>query len=333
MGKAAADAGIRTRFNYALRLSVHLRDAPLVDELASIWAANAGTVHPAGYRAMAHSMAEADLRDVLPRIQVPTPLLYGSFSMSPGNAGLLGDAGLPALDQPEGDVGRPWWHAGRGRQAFEDRADVVAELDEVGVSGDVEPGPEFRRRGAAEQTHESALDAPHTFKGCLGALGDGRSPYRGSPPASVLPAGLGGSVLQVTHLGPPPAAAELGSHNPPAVPGEQQPGYTDSDEVPGIVAVPASNQPLRQDNAGGRWGLEHVCSGEQAGDADGEQQQAEQGEADAVAAVHLGYPFQAADADTDLAAVGADKLVKHLGCVLLDGGLGGAGDVGVQAHP
>ena len=53
--------------------------AELVDELASIWAANAGTVHPAGYRAMVHSMAEADLRDVLPRIQVPTLLLYGEL--------------------------------------------------------------------------------------------------------------------------------------------------------------------------------------------------------------------------------------------------------------
>ena len=53
--------------------------AELVHELASIWAANAGTVHPAGYRAMAHSMAEADLRDVLPRIQVPTLLLYGEL--------------------------------------------------------------------------------------------------------------------------------------------------------------------------------------------------------------------------------------------------------------
>jgi pimeloyl-ACP methyl ester carboxylesterase len=51
--------------------------AELVDELTAIWAANAGTVHPAGYRAMAHSMAEADLRDVLPRIEVPTLLLYG----------------------------------------------------------------------------------------------------------------------------------------------------------------------------------------------------------------------------------------------------------------
>jgi len=33
--------------------------------------------HPAGYRAMAHGLAEADLRDVLPRIEVPTLLLYG----------------------------------------------------------------------------------------------------------------------------------------------------------------------------------------------------------------------------------------------------------------
>ncbi len=33
--------------------------------------------HPAGYRAMAHALAEADLRDVLPGIDVPTLLLYG----------------------------------------------------------------------------------------------------------------------------------------------------------------------------------------------------------------------------------------------------------------
>jgi len=33
--------------------------------------------HPAGYRAMARGLAEADLRDVLPRIDVPTLLLYG----------------------------------------------------------------------------------------------------------------------------------------------------------------------------------------------------------------------------------------------------------------
>ena len=34
-------------------------------------------IHPAGLRAMARSVAEADLRDVLPRITVPTLLLYG----------------------------------------------------------------------------------------------------------------------------------------------------------------------------------------------------------------------------------------------------------------
>ena len=51
----------------------------LADELASIWADNAGTVHPAGYRAIAHSMAEADLRDVLPRIRIPTLLLHGQL--------------------------------------------------------------------------------------------------------------------------------------------------------------------------------------------------------------------------------------------------------------
>jgi pimeloyl-ACP methyl ester carboxylesterase len=53
--------------------------ADMVDELMSIWADNGGTVHPAGYRAMAHSMAEADLRDVLPLIKVPTLLLYGEL--------------------------------------------------------------------------------------------------------------------------------------------------------------------------------------------------------------------------------------------------------------
>jgi pimeloyl-ACP methyl ester carboxylesterase len=49
----------------------------LVEELAIIAADNAGSRRPGGYRAMAYSMAAADLRDVLPRIQVPTLLLYG----------------------------------------------------------------------------------------------------------------------------------------------------------------------------------------------------------------------------------------------------------------
>jgi len=59
---------------FSLRASAETRE-----ELMAIWADNAGSRNPGGYRAMAYSMAEADLRDVLPRIQVPTLLLYGEL--------------------------------------------------------------------------------------------------------------------------------------------------------------------------------------------------------------------------------------------------------------
>jgi pimeloyl-ACP methyl ester carboxylesterase len=45
----------------------------IVDEIAAIMR----DFHPAGMRAMAYAFAEADLRDVLPRIDVPTLILYG----------------------------------------------------------------------------------------------------------------------------------------------------------------------------------------------------------------------------------------------------------------
>ncbi len=51
----------------------------LLEELTVMWADNTGSRRPGGYRAMAHSMAEADLRDVLPRIEVPVLLLYGEL--------------------------------------------------------------------------------------------------------------------------------------------------------------------------------------------------------------------------------------------------------------
>jgi pimeloyl-ACP methyl ester carboxylesterase len=51
----------------------------LIEEVMSLAADNSGLAHPGGYRAMAHSMAEADLRDVLPEIRVPTLLLYGEL--------------------------------------------------------------------------------------------------------------------------------------------------------------------------------------------------------------------------------------------------------------
>ena len=53
--------------------------ADLLEELKAMWADNGGLRKPGGYRASVRSMAAADLRDVLPRITVPTLLLYGEF--------------------------------------------------------------------------------------------------------------------------------------------------------------------------------------------------------------------------------------------------------------
>jgi pimeloyl-ACP methyl ester carboxylesterase len=47
--------------------------AEVVEEVVAV----AREFHPAGLRAMAHAFADADLRDVLPLIDVPTLLLYG----------------------------------------------------------------------------------------------------------------------------------------------------------------------------------------------------------------------------------------------------------------
>ena len=62
-------------------LSILSRPLPgeLIHELTTIWGDNSGRSHPGGFRAMAYSMAEADLRDVLPQIQIPTLLLYGEL--------------------------------------------------------------------------------------------------------------------------------------------------------------------------------------------------------------------------------------------------------------
>lgn len=68
----------------------------LREELLAIWADNAGARNPGGYRAMALSMAEADLRDVLPRIRVPTLLLYGELDeRSPLKVANSLHAGIP----------------------------------------------------------------------------------------------------------------------------------------------------------------------------------------------------------------------------------------------
>jgi pimeloyl-ACP methyl ester carboxylesterase len=52
---------------------------------------------PAGLRAMANAFADADLRDVLPRIDIPTLLLYGDADVrSPVAVGEELHAGIPA---------------------------------------------------------------------------------------------------------------------------------------------------------------------------------------------------------------------------------------------
>ena len=50
-------------------------------EVADEFVAIINDVHPAGSRTMLRAMAEADLRDVLPRIDVPTLLLYGELDV------------------------------------------------------------------------------------------------------------------------------------------------------------------------------------------------------------------------------------------------------------
>lgn len=51
--------------------------AQVVDEFVAV----AREFHPAGLRAMGHAFADADLRDVLPLVDVPTLLLYGDADM------------------------------------------------------------------------------------------------------------------------------------------------------------------------------------------------------------------------------------------------------------
>lgn len=60
-------------------LFTNAASSELVEEVLNIAADNSGEIHPGGYRAVAHSMAEADLRDVLPTLALPTLLLYGEL--------------------------------------------------------------------------------------------------------------------------------------------------------------------------------------------------------------------------------------------------------------
>ena len=56
-----------------------LFSGPVSDEVINDSAAIISDFHPAGMRVMLHAFAEADLRDVLPLIEIPTMLLYGEY--------------------------------------------------------------------------------------------------------------------------------------------------------------------------------------------------------------------------------------------------------------
>ena len=65
-------------------------------ELVEEFAASMREFHPAGVRANSRAFAEADLRDVLPRVDVPTLLLYGDSDVrAPADVAHGLHAGIP----------------------------------------------------------------------------------------------------------------------------------------------------------------------------------------------------------------------------------------------
>lgn len=63
--------------NFVPGLLTPVAPAAMVDEVIAIMS----EFHPVGARVMARGFAEADLRDVLPTIEVPTLLLWGEFDV------------------------------------------------------------------------------------------------------------------------------------------------------------------------------------------------------------------------------------------------------------
>jgi len=65
-------------------------------EAVDAFVAAARRFHPAGLRAMAQAVAEADLRDMLPTVDVPTLLLYGEHDVrAPREVAEAIHAGIP----------------------------------------------------------------------------------------------------------------------------------------------------------------------------------------------------------------------------------------------
>ena len=82
------------RFARAAAPTMFSESAPA--ELVDRFAAGMREFHPAGLRAMARSSAEADLRDALPGIDIPTLLLYGDGDVrAPPEVAKALHAGIP----------------------------------------------------------------------------------------------------------------------------------------------------------------------------------------------------------------------------------------------
>jgi pimeloyl-ACP methyl ester carboxylesterase len=67
------------QFAEAMLASMFSSTAP--PDAVAAFAASVRAFHPAGFRAMTRSLAEADLRDVLARVDVPTLLLFGDHDV------------------------------------------------------------------------------------------------------------------------------------------------------------------------------------------------------------------------------------------------------------
>lgn len=100
---------VRERLEYGLKLSEWspeqvvdafistLFSGPVSDEVVNETAAIMSDFHPAGLRTMTKAFAEADLRDVLPLIKVPTLLLHGeSDQRAPLNVAMELHSMIPA---------------------------------------------------------------------------------------------------------------------------------------------------------------------------------------------------------------------------------------------
>ena len=75
--RAILDTSMLPAAEFAAALTPSMFSSEAPPDRVAAFAANLVEFHPEGFRVMATALAEADLRDVLPHVEVPTLLLYG----------------------------------------------------------------------------------------------------------------------------------------------------------------------------------------------------------------------------------------------------------------